>query len=331
MATFADISKILASRKGKYEKMSKSYIKAERNTANRMINRINQRMDALFDLQETLKAINPEQKPKPEMALGGVPPLFTRTQPGLHLKKMSNPFDIPLAPSFIDKPETLAESYGINTGLYKTPFSFTNISVKPKTKLGNNIDWEKAGEDVKVISPSLLEYAAQNYAISNMDAPEAPVYQTNVTLDKNLDTGASRNAVERIIRTRTLNAERNAPNSQALLSEYGRATSAGIEALNQINQDASNYRQQMANAEASINANINRMNTYLGNDYLQRTNEFNNNRTAARANAISDLITKIKLGFAENKAKKMDQKKLALILKAFPGNIGQSLLETLNG
>ncbi len=68
MKTIADVSNDLFKKKAKYEKMLGSSIEAERNTAHKMIERIQGKLDELFNYQESRK---PASAKKQTMAFGG--------------------------------------------------------------------------------------------------------------------------------------------------------------------------------------------------------------------------------------------------------------------
>lgn len=429
--TVADLSKYLSRRKANYEKKLASPIESERNTAHRMVRRVQDRIDSLFDYQESIKAPQgetamfggggrtppeaPRRSPwdnlKSAMKLEGMPTrsemfdrdlvkirpeapkwdIFTQRAQGIeagkvqvgrnaqtpiqvnHLgqrtyKGLQTPQEtIAAAPPAVVTPETMltessqdpvwldelqVEATGRNPRL--SPISsFKGIPTKgpekptltPRTEhtgptsqagaagmpVTKQNKWDKFGEFGLSIAPYLAEYATRNNAINKMQAPTEPTYIPPIHLNTALDTGADQTTAQRMMRTRQLNAERYAPNSQALMGEYGKATADNAGMLNQLSQQRNNHRAQMENAQVGANQEITGMNVQMSNWHDSELNQFMNDRVGAKAGNATNLLQKVSYAMAEGRMKDHDIKRLRVMMAKYPKDIQDALTKILNG
>lgn len=403
MNTYADISKYLASRKGRWEKKQDSPIEAERNTANRMIDRIDSRFDELFTTQEEHKKMLGIDENTPMKGFGD--DLLTRlgrVRMSGHLPNgrygITRPFEI----DGMTGPARQADPYGfmdwgldrdwLNTPVQPAPGipvvngekirrlfgelndgspARTPARTQPKVdpmhinpmkakpiepikknipvqntpgirpasekilpKVRNKTPWDDildtVGDVAQFAGPALAEFAIRNKAIHNMEAPQEPLYSPGVKLNKAMDTSADENMVKRMIRSRKLNANRNAPNAQTAMGEYSKATADGMNMYNQINQQKNNYRAQMENSEAGMNFQNNAQNTYLANRHLEDMTEFQNNKTNARVGNTTNLINKVNQGLLERRMSKHDLKKLRILMAKYSPEVQDALRDLID-
>lgn len=210
----------------------------------------------------------------------------------------------------------------------------TDLDIQDRTDLRDWGIWDSSelkglGDFAKGFAPHLAGFAAKNYALGKVQKPSSPVYTPPTHLNKRLDTGADENMIRRLMRTRQMNAERNAPNAQAALGEYGKSTADAMTMHNQLSQQRANYRSQMENAEAGINSQTNAQNTYMANQHLSDMNAFENNKISAKANTITNLLDKYSMQLAEGRMKKHDITKMKIYLSRLPENLRADYIKQL--
>lgn len=166
-----------------------------------------------------------------------------------------------------------------------------------KTKAGKRIDTIK--EEFKN-NPNLAtgifqgaamigDFANQMSAIKDMKEPNKVALAPQARLNKNMDTSAYRNDANRAFRTQNMIAN-NAPNQSVGNAMRGNIMGQYLNSLGQVNTAANNYRSQMENQEAGLNASINIQNAGIMNDFYSAKNQFANNKRMAKANAFSGLL-----------------------------------------
>jgi hypothetical protein len=223
-------------------------------------------------------------------------------------------------------PKGLATSNPLDT--FKPEMRNVNPMVPSDPK---NKDWSKLGEFASGLAPYLAEFAIRNNAINKMETPPSPTYLPPIHFNTALDTAADENTAKRMMRIRQLNAERYAPNSQALMGEYGKATADNSSILNQISQQRNNYRAQMENSQIAANQEVSSQNVQLSNFHNSELNQFVNDRLGAKANNAINLVQKITYLMQEGRMKEHDLKKLKIMSAKFPKPIQDQLNELLNG
>ena len=136
MKTYAELAERLGRKQGKYEALSSSPIKADKNTAERMAARIKGRLDMLFNVQEMSKPVESQQQELPQFAFGGED-LRNVYSPYMPTPMMSSnmPFTMasimPAITSNIEMPILTERGIGITPEeIIPTPTSDIDFSIK---------------------------------------------------------------------------------------------------------------------------------------------------------------------------------------------------------
>ena len=93
---------------------------------------------------------------------------------------------------------------------------------------------------------------------------------------------------------------------------------AYFDQLGKINSAENNYRMQMENSESQQNAAISAQNAMILNELYAAQNQFANNKTMAKANALSGLLTKGQMMVKDYRDQQFDRNvRLPLMRGAF--------------
>lgn len=311
--TFAETHAKIARRKAKYEKLLNSPDMAERTAALLMYRRTVDAENSLFAEQEKQSA---PMKSKEKMGSGGtvghdLEPLLLNTQLDAHM---------PVVPSVSPIP-------GMRTTLATAP---TRTSEGASSNLLT--DWmnsNKLGAAGNTILNG-IDYFSKLGAIRQMQEPPKPISIPQTWLNKTLNTGAERNAMlrNRISQERSADKVTDSQVSAALKQK------AGVAYLNQLSgvyDKEANYRTQMGNQEAYMNAGVRAQNVAQQNNYNMALNEFTNNKIGARQNALSSLLTNTSGVIRDTISTKSDMMKWALEAMKYDPTIIQDMMNPFEG
>lgn len=191
-------------------------------------------------------------------------------------------------------------------------------------------DWNKgvdiASQALPVIG-SLAEYFAKSNATKKMMPPPRPVVTSRVKLNKTLDIGRAFSELNKSRATgvAAANSLRDSNASAALKVAANRNVDQGV--LDLL-EKANNYRSQMENQELQTNVGIDQANAATINAHRYGLTDFNTARTAAKANNLTDLFTKLQLYAKDVKEGKMDLKKYQLLLDSLSPEVRESLMQS---
>lgn len=135
----------------------------------------------------------------------------------------------------------------------------------------------------------LGDFANQMLAIGDTEAPSKAAIIPRARLNKNMDTSSYDNAAARALRTQNMIAGNN-PNQAVGSAMRGSILGDYLKGRGEINTASNNYRSQMENREAQMNASINAQNAGIMNNLYSAQNQFANNKRMAKANAMSGLL-----------------------------------------
>jgi len=174
----------------------------------------------------------------------------------------------------------------------------------------------------------LGDFANQMSAINSMEEPSKVALAPQARLNKNMDTSAYRNDANRAFRTQNMIAN-NAPNQSVANAMRGNIMGQHLNSLGQVNTAANNYRSQMENQEAGLNASINMQNAGIMNDFYSAKNQFANNKRMAKANAFSGLMGNAQLMTKDYRQQAFDKKKYGLLASAYGNNQSNAYMDKL--
>jgi hypothetical protein len=294
MSTVADVAKVLARRKEKYEKFLKtSSGRRERQTAERMLERIQRKEDELFEYQES------KSKPKgndsvPKYANGTLLPIKSR---------MPEDLIDDLAAPVLKRASFLKDS------------SLSNNT--PKNSILDMLNTPDVKQFASNMLPLAADWALTRDAVGRMKAPTAPLNIPNVRLNKTMDISSQLNESARARQMEEQFAQRSFSAPQTVAAYRQKAKIDDLNRKGQLYGQQLNYRTDMGNQEARMNSMIAGQNTMTQNQYLQTLGDFNNNRTAAMMNNNTNLFTKFQQYMRDRKLDELDQKKWALLMKKY--------------
>ena len=287
MTTFAQASEKLARRRGKYEKLAASYNKADRNTAERMLGRIDSLMSALQQEQEFVTA----PRNGKQMGTGGWLEMDVEE------------------PRIFD--ENLLEDNPIN----EDPDMNTNEGGGAFKK------WASDNKDSLMnAGTSILDAAIRQVAIGSMRGPKAPQFAPYVDYEDKSDPNPELNSIERdtILRNRAI--DKGLRDNNVIEAFKAKTFVDALNAKNRVFARTDKEDRALRREKLYLNNKVNMYNTSLANQHLSEQTDFTNNRASATANNFSNAITNYRLGQNDLRANKMDGVKAQFMSKQFEGS-----------
>ena len=281
--TIADIAEILGKKKAKYEKLANSKDRFENNTAKLKLGKIDSLMNDLFNFQEAFK-------PK-------------TNNYGLSKAKYGWP------PNYWEIGD--ASNYMVNTP--ENPFPKKQFK---NTKVGQALSNPNVQAGIGQGLGMLGDYINQIGAINRTDQPDRVATVPKVRLNKNMDTSDLKRQAVRALRASQMQANQsgNTNVSNAVRSDL---LGAYFDQLGKINSAENNYRMQMENSESQQNAAISAQNAMILNELYATQNQFANNKTMAKANALSGLLTKGQMMVKDYRDQQFDRNVRLPLMSAF--------------
>jgi hypothetical protein len=328
MATFAETQLQIARKKAKYEKLLKSPNMAERTAAMMMYSRAVNAENLLFAEQESQK---PAEKVNDSLPKAGA---------GLDiLKNLSLNYSGNL---LADSRKRYANNFSFTGDLMKdsltavSPLSLGSKSIvggqfssnAPGAPTAPGLDSWKEGNKNAALGNTVvngLDYFSKMAAIRKMQAPPKPISSPMMWLNKNLNTGAERNAVSR----NRISQERMADQIPGQQAGTALKQKAGVNYLNQLSgiyDKEQNFATQMENTETAMNSQIMADNVYQQNAYNYGLNDFNNNRIAARQGAASTLLGNTSNVIRDTRDSNSEMTKWDLLMKQYDPTVSSDVM-----
>ena len=284
--TYAEVSEDLGKKKGKFEKKLSSNFQPSKNTANQMIERIDNTVDLLFDAQEASK---PQPKETEEFALGGyinpLTPTFETTKNLPTITPISNvgnftPINIktPISETVGNVVNSVGKRVGSTDGIGQALNLFNYF--------GNQNDIDSLNTNVDRKLYSVPQY---NYRDMSENANREIGRSVSQALDTLESTSASVNA-----------------------SNVGNIVARGIDAKNQIAlgemQNKLNYDN---NYDARVDG-INNANVDIANQAADEKRNLQNQQIMASQQNRTALVKGVMGNIDNNNRRKTDRTKMTL-------------------
>ena len=285
MITFAKASAKLGKSAGKYEDMQGSPHRADRNTANRMLGRIEQVMNSLQQEQEFIS------KPpgnSPQMGNGGWLGMGEKTTIKQGFQAQVQTPDTQPAEPEVDVPEVRDKSWARNNS----------------DMLGN-------------IGTSLLDAGIRQASIGSMSGPAAPVYSPYANMNEHVDNSAALNSIDRSTILRNKALDQGLSDNNVIQAHKGKAFADSINAKNSVFAETNKERTNLRRTKLMADNRTNLYNTSIANNHNSDSVDFGNNRSAATANNATNALTNYRLGQNEIFQNDLDGARMGFASKEF--------------
>jgi len=196
------------------------------------------------------------------------------------------------------------------------------------SKVGG-FDFGGAGQTAMNFLPTAANWLQSRSAINKLKAPDAPILTPNVKLNKTLDVSSQINASERAKLGADAFADRNFADNQTSMSLRQQNKVDDINRKGELFGAQTNYRTQVGNQEAGMNAEITNQNVRSSNRFRDSLTDFRNNQIAARSNTNTQALDSLQLGMRDMKEDNMDVLKFSLDALSREGVVNDDIMKVL--
>jgi len=190
-------------------------------------------------------------------------------------------------------------------------------------------DFGGAGQTAMNFLPTAANWLQSRSAINKLKAPDAPILTPNVKLNKTLDVSSQINASERAKLGADAFADRNFADPQTSIPIRQQNKVDDINRKGELFGAQINYRTQVGNQEAGMNAEITNQNVRSSNRFRDSLTDFRNNQIAARSNTNTQALDSLQLGMRDMKEDNMDVLKFSLDALSREGVVNDDIMKVL--
>ncbi len=305
--TFAEQAEKIGRKRGKYEKLLKSPTPSERNTAERMLGRMDTMLSTLQQTQEQIAPTADESVPV--MGTGG----------WLGMGEETSGFQMEETPSF-EQTKFFPQLGGAprNFGNPQLSNAPQTTGTEPPSEEGGILPWAKDNKDtLGNVGMSLLGAAISQRSINKMQEPSNPTFAPHANFDSNVDVSAQENQINRdhIIRDRAVS--QGLRDNNVIQAFKGKTFADTINAKNKLYASKNDKESELKRTKLFTDYRTNVYNAGVKNKHNSDLSDFRNNKAAATGNNWNNAIKNFRLGQNDLFQNKMDGVRLDTLSKQF--------------